>query len=117
VRVLVCGSRNWTNTGAIYSKLAEYGCGYAPFTLIHGNARGADSIAADYAKDRAKEILAFPANWNLYGKAAGAIRNRQMLEEGRPELVLAFWDGVSKGTWHMINLARKAGVKVEIIKP
>lgn len=116
MRVLVCGSRTWTDAPAIYRALAEQGCGYAPFTLIHGAARGADSIAAEYAREREAEVLAFPADWNRYGKAAGMIRNKQMLEEGKPELVLAFWDGESRGTQNMIDLATKAGVPVRVIK-
>lgn len=74
----------------------------------------AEDIARHY-QFAAFDIMAFPAEWNKYGKKAGYIRNAQMLEIGKPDLVLAFWDGVSRGTKMMIDLAKKAGVEVRII--
>ena len=57
--------------------------------------------------------LAYPANWKKHGRAAGPIRNKQMLEEAKPDLVIAFPGGA--GTANMVKQAREAGVKVEII--
>jgi hypothetical protein len=77
---------------------------------------GADSLAAAWAMSRGIPTLAFPADWKKDGKAAGFIRNATMLRDGRPELVVAFPGG--KGTAHMVNLARAAGVPVlESAKP
>jgi hypothetical protein len=86
--------------------------------IIHGAARGADSIGALKARllgwsfDR---ILAFPARWHEHGRAAGPIRNRRMLEE-KPDIVLAFHPNLalSKGTKDMVGIARKAGIEVEV---
>ena len=78
--------------------------------LIHGAARGADSLAAAWARSRGIPALAFPADWKQDGKAAGFIRNARMLRDGRPELVVAFPGG--NGTAHMVKLARSAGVTV-----
>jgi hypothetical protein len=88
-------------------------------TLIHGDARGADRTSevvftSGYFKNM-PEVLKFPANWNAHGKAAGYIRNKQMLDEGEPDLVMAFWDGVSPGTKNMVSQAEKAGVPVKVI--
>jgi hypothetical protein len=61
--------------------------------------------------------MEYPAQWHKYGRAAGPIRNQQMLAEGKPDLVLAFHDDIdgSRGTKDMVNRARRAGVKVEVI--
>lgn len=72
-------------------------------------------MAAQWAKDRGLPVQEFPANWNLYGKRAGPIRNGQMLEEGKPEMVVAFRGPNSRGTQNMINQAEKAGIPVQIV--
>ena len=83
---------------------------------MHGGARGADSIAGEEAKEFGLTVLAFSADWRRYGRAAGPIRNLQMLEEGKPDLVIAFHADLdhSKGTKDMVEQARKAGIKVEV---
>lgn len=80
--------------------------------VVCGMARGADSLGEKYAKSRGYQIDYFPANWNLYGKKAGYIRNEQMAKNA--DALVAFWDGQSKGTKHMINLAYKYNLKVRI---
>lgn len=83
-------------------------------TIIHGGAKGADSLADEWAKANGVPVEVFPADWETHGKAAGGIRNRQMLVEGRPDVVLAFAGGV--GTANMCAQARKAGVLVVEVK-
>src|SRR5690606_25211324 len=78
--------------------------------LIHGAARGADSIAGQWAASRGVEALSFPANWTRDGKAAGPIRNQRMLDEGQPDVVIAFPGG--GGTADMVRRAKAAGVQV-----
>lgn len=84
------------------------------FVLIHGDARGADRIADEWAKEALVEIEKYPADWKKHGKAAGPIRNRQMLKKGRPDYVIAFPGG--KGTADMVDIAKKAGVEVLVIE-
>lgn len=79
-------------------------------TIIHGGATGADSAAGDFANVHFCQELCFPADWNKYGMSAGPIRNKQMLDEGCPDLVVAFPGG--KGTANMVAQAKKAGIKV-----
>ena len=84
-------------------------------TMIAGEASGADFLAKVFALDEYGDIEAvsykgFPADWKKHGKAAGGIRNQQMLDEGKPDLVIAFPGGT--GTADMIRRARKAGVEV-----
>lgn len=93
------------------------------FVVIEGQCPkgGADLYAEQWAKAHAEEgveHLPFPADWEQYGKSAGPIRNRQMLKEGKPDLVVAFHDDLfaSKGTKDMVDVAMKAGVPVYHIR-
>lgn len=109
--VLVCGSRHWSDLAPIRRELAKL----PPNTLIiHGAAKGADSLAELAAKQLRLPSKAFPADWTNFGKAAGPIRNQRMLSEGNPDLVLAFHDNIqsSKGTKHMVDIATKHNVPV-----
>lgn len=77
----------------------------------------ADSIAAEWAQLNQQALVSFPAEWDVYGKSAGPVRNRQMLEEGKPDFVWAFKTHVqSRGTNHMVNIARKAGLPVYVVE-
>ena len=92
-KVLICGSRDWTAHEPIrawLSKLQDMGFD----TVIEGEARGADIIAREEAQLLGFTVMPFPANWRQFGRAAGPIRNRQMLDE-QPELVLAFHEYIS----------------------
>lgn len=121
---LICGDRNWTDRWLITSWLTSlWNCGYTK--IIEGEARGADSIAREEAEKIGFEILnrnedthGFPAEWDKYGKAAGPIRNIEMLDIGNPDLVLAFHNDImnSKGTKHMIAQARRRWIKVTLVK-
>jgi hypothetical protein len=82
-----------------------------PTKIIHGNARGADTMAADWATQMAIEVQSFPADWAAHGVFAGPHRNQQMLDDGKPELVVAFPTRKSTGTWDMVRKAKKAGVE------
>lgn len=124
MRVLICGSRTWTDkkaVGVVLSGLVVEGSGC--LTVIHGGARGADTLAAESAAwvicddFDLPEIVAFPADWTTHGKAAGPIRNQQMLDEGKPDVVWAFTDDLaaSKGTADMVRRARKAGLPVYVV--
>lgn len=114
MRVLVCGDRHWDQPMVILERLGKL----PPDTVvIHGACRGADRFAGEVADALGFEVEEYPAEWDLYGRAAGPIRNRQMLEEGKPDLVLAFHAdiGHSRGTKDMVAVAVKAEVPVEVI--
>lgn len=114
MRVLVCGDRNWPRYSVIRKRLEKLP---EDTIIVHGCARGADRIAGAVAKELGFKVEKFPADWKHYGKAAGPIRNKKMLKEGKPDLVLAFHSNLSasRGTKHMVTIARKAGVEVEVI--
>lgn len=133
MRVLVCGGRNYgwvdkkSHIGFNHEEYDlmewELNCitnpehgGKWSFEMICGMAFGADTMAYNWAKRHGVKVHEYPADWEKYGKRAGYIRNKQMLEEGKPDLVVAFPGG--KGTAMMVNLARQAGVRViEISHP
>lgn len=107
-RLLVCGDRNWDDLAAIkaWLKLLK------PRVVIHGAARGADTLAGEAARQLKIEVVVFPAQWARYGRGAGPIRNQQMIDEGRPDTVLAFHADLaaSRGTKDMLDRARRAGI-------
>ena len=118
MRVLVCGGReyaDWTKLeqtlGDLYWSLdlEEQNI----FVLISGGAAGADTLARRFARQNnlvPYNFEEYKADWDKYGKAAGFIRNQQMLDEGKPDLVIAFEGG--RGTADMIQRAKKAKIKV-----
>ena len=105
-RVLVCGGRDFDDYGFVREVL-DY---YAPTAVIHGAARGADSLAHRWAQSRCIAVESHPADWRTHGRAAGPIRNAKMLAEGKPDLVIAFPGG--NGTAHMVKIAKAKGVQV-----
>lgn len=115
MRVLVCGGRDfgveYPEYSWIWQVLDTLYADDEDMQIISGMATGADTAGADWARARGVSLFSFPANWDKHGKAAGYIRNKQMLEEGKPDLVIAFPGG--RGTANMIKLARDAGVPVE----
>lgn len=88
--------------------------------IISGGARGADTLGEKFANEYGLEIKRFIPNWDGLGKRAGYVRNAEMakyaVENGNDGMLIAFWDGVSKGTKHMIDLANRYGLEVHIIK-
>ena len=114
MRVLVCGSRDWTQSERIYARLLQLPKGTA---IIEGGARGADGYAGTFADDYGYPHIQVAANWEFYEKAAGMIRNSWMLDL-QPDLVIAFHPNIesSKGTKDTVTKARKLGIPVEIIQ-
>jgi hypothetical protein len=119
MRVIVCGSRTWNDRAAIADVLHDLALTLdTPLncTIVHGNARGADRIAAQEALKAGFYVEAHPADWEQHGKAAGPIRNQRMADLGA-DLCIAFWDGASAGTRHMVDLANRRAIRVKIVAP
>lgn len=111
MKIAVVGSRNFNNYQLLKNTLDKYKekCEL----IISGGAKGADKLAERYAKENGFEIKIFKPDWKRYGKGAGLIRNKQIVENA--DLIIAFWDGKSKGTAFTVNYAQKSGKEVEVI--
>ena len=121
-RVLVCGGRHWNLTEMTFAALDRLNEKHHIGVVIHGAARGADTMAGVWAKSRNIPVIEFPADWRpqyingrpnvtrSLDRSAGHRRNQQMLDEGHPDLVVAFPGG--PGTRSMIQKAQAAGVLV-----
>ena len=114
-RILVCGGRDYPHKEKVFDALGLV-CGglYPEPVIISGGARGVDQFAAEYAAMCCYEYIEFRANWCEYGKASGPIRNQRMLDECKPDIVMAFPGG--NGTRDMVNRARLAGIPVNEYK-
>lgn len=114
MRVLMCGDRNWTDEKSIREVLSNLVAFHSEVIVIEGEAPGADSISRDVAESMGIQVLKFPALWKTFGRAAGPVRNKQMLMEGKPDMVCAFHNNLrdSKGTKNMVRQAINAGVPV-----
>jgi len=114
MRVLICGDRNWSNFKVIEDFILTLP---KDTVIIEGDCRGADKISGFLARKYGHEVIPFPAHWETYGLKAGPIRNQQMIDEGKPDLVVAFHNDLknSKGTKDMVNKAISFGIQVKII--
>lgn len=114
-RIIITGSRNWTDHSVIERAL-ERATSDTPdgkIVIVHGGARGADSIADEIAAGWGLRIEVFKADWDRYGKAAGFIRNKAMAVAGG-DICLAFPLGESRGTRMMMDLAKKHHIPLEV---
>ena len=117
-RIIVCGGRDFNDYELFRKNMDEIMAEYPEVELVSGHARGADMFAERYASEHNVPIAVFKADWEKYGRAAGPIRNRKMLEYALEEdaVVIAFWDGESRGTRNMVSQAEKAGALVTVVR-
>ena len=114
MKTIIAGSRTF-NDYRYMCKCLNLDCFKNKISVvISGTANGADKLGERWAKENNIPIKKFPADWNKYRKAAGIIRNIEMAKHG--DILIAFWDGKSKGTNHMINHAREVGLKVYVFQ-
>ena len=117
MRVLVTGSRDWTDEEAIEVALAPLGTGGEPVTIVHGACpTGADAIAHKIALRYGYEVEPHPADWTTHGRAAGPIRNQEMVDLGA-DLCLAFPLSTSRGTWDCVRRAIEADITLTVRVP
>lgn len=113
LKVIIAGSRSFADREYLYSTcdgiLAPYN---RSIIIISGGARGADSLGEDYAIDRRHSLIRMPARWKEHGRSAGHIRNEKMARAA--DMLIAFWDGESKGTQDMIRRASVHGLDVRV---
>ena len=118
MRVIVCGSRHWNDRARVEYRLAELP---GDTTIVVGynpekdTPKGADRFAYQEAQKLGLDVEPHPAHWEQHGKPAGFIRNAEMGRLGA-DLCIAFWDGRSNGTLHMMNFAKSCGIPVEVVR-
>lgn len=126
LRVIIAGSRDFddfpklmNSCNDILFKITEQHNDLDKIRIVSGAARGADQLGEQYAKLVGYEVSKFPADWDGLGKRAGYVRNDEMakyaMENSNYGVLIAFWDGKSKGTKHMIDLAEKNGLELHIV--
>jgi len=116
-KVVIAGSRGFSNYKLLYEKCNEILREKRKthnIVVISGNARGADLLGEKYSSDMGFDLEVFHADWKKFGKSAGFRRNEQMAEVA--DGLIAFWDGKSSGTQHMINIAEEKGISTRVIK-
>jgi len=111
-RIIIAGGRNFNN----YELLKDY-CdtiliGPEKYTIISGKARGADALGERYAREKGYVIEEYPANWDMHGKSAGYKRNLEMANTA--DTLIVFWNEISKGTKHMIDIAKKYNLETHV---
>ncbi len=112
MRTIIAGSRGfWKPSFDIYMKFHAEGLGITQ--VVCGQARGPDTWGGEWAYANDIPIKYFPANWDMLGKRAGYVRNQQMADNA--DMLIAFWDGKSRGTKHMIDIANAKGLKVIVV--
>lgn len=114
--LIVAGSRSITDFESVCRHLDKHAlplAGGQPIEVVSGTAKGVDQLGERWARERGFEITHFPADWKRHGRAAGYRRNTQMAE--RATHLIAFWDGKSRGTMHMVRIAREKGLWVKVI--
>lgn len=126
LRVIIAGSRDFDDFPKLMNSSIEILTGISKkrndldrIRIISGTARGADKFGEQYAKIAGYELSKFPADWDGLGKRAGYIRNAEMakfaVEDDSYGVLIAFWDGQSRGTKHMIDLAKRYGLEVHVV--
>lgn len=111
MKVIIAGTRDYDDYAELVATI-ERTC-WTITEIVSGGAKGADALGETYAKSNNIPLHVFKANWDAHGKAAGPIRNREMAKYA--DALIAFWDGVSRGTGNMITEATNAGLKTHVL--
>ena len=115
MKIAIIGSRDFDNYNLVVATMEEFQTTHPPTTtIVSGGARGADTLGEKWANNNKIPIKIFLAEWKKHGKAAGLIRNKDIIENS--DHVVAFWDGESKGTKHSLGLCHKSNTPYSIIK-
>lgn len=114
MKVIIAGGRTFKDFDLLCKKVDKILSRQDEIEIVSGTARGADKLGERYAELRGYEVKRFPADWGNHGKAAGYIRNEEMAQYA--DALIAFWDGKSRGTQHMIRTAEEQGLKTRIIR-
>ncbi|MGJ8549359.1 DUF2493 domain-containing protein [Winogradskyella wichelsiae] len=113
MKIIIAGGRSFKDYEKLHQVCTKILSQQNKIEIVSGTANGADKLGEKFATDNGFSIKKFSANWDKFGKSAGYIRNAEMAEYA--DALIAFWDKKSRGTLHMINLAKRADLKIRII--
>jgi hypothetical protein len=115
MRVIIAGGRDFNNYSLLEEEMDFLNDRLAHcITVVSGGAKGADALGELWGRENDLRVRVFPAKWDEYGKSAGYRRNVDMANHS--EMLVAFWDGKSKGTKHMIDIALEKGLLVQVVR-
>lgn len=114
IKLIVAGSRDLADYTLVHTRLHYllHDIDHKRITIISGTARGVDRLGERFAAQYDMTLLKMPANWDKFGKSAGYRRNEEMAK--RANACVIFWDGKSKGTKHMIDLAKRYNLHLRV---
>ncbi len=112
MKVIIAGGRQFNDYSLLFDVCSHMLQNQKEVEIVSGTAGGADKLGERFAQEKGYALKQFPANWEKFGKGAGYIRNKEMAEYA--DALVCFWDGKSKGTKHMIDLAEKQGIRVKV---
>ena len=112
-KIIIAGTRTFNDYNLLESKLDFYLSKKSDIEIVSGTCYGKDLLGEQYAIKHNLPVKRFPADWNKYGRSAGPIRNAQMADYA--DACIVFWDGKSKGTKSMINLAKQKDLATRIV--
>ena len=113
-KIIVAGSRGFSDYDTLKDKLDYYLSNLTDIEIVSGGAKGADRLGEQYAELSGYPVKVFKADWDNLGKRAGMVRNKEM--SSYADYLVAFWDGKSVGTKAMIDMAKKDGLKVRVVR-
>ena len=123
LRIIIAGGRDFNDYNLLRNSVIKIITDKTALpdlaAIVSGMARGADKLGVQFADEMGLEIVRFPADWDGLGKRAGYVRNVEMAkfasEDDNNGMLIAFWDGKSKGTKHMIDTAKKHGLEIHVV--
>jgi hypothetical protein len=124
MKIIIAGGRDFNDYELLKSTMKNFLSSFMTvlepdeIEIVSGHARGADSLGEKFSNEFGCKLKIFPADWNFFGKSAGIIRNKEMLAYAKIDddsVLIAFWDGKSRGTKNMIDISKNAGLKVVVV--
>lgn len=123
-KIIIAGTRTFSDYGLLRKTVLQFvkekHMPKASVTIVSGKTRGADMLGERFAQEFGLEVAEFPADWDKYGKSAGYRRNEEMAcyaaQPCGKGFLIAFWDGKSHGTKHMVDIARLRGIETKVVR-
>ena len=115
MRVLICGGRHFEDADTVHRELVRLHWQRPIQVLIHGSVTGVGIAAEAWARRNGVAVIRYPPNWEYFGKRAESLRNAFMLEDSRPDLVVAFPGG--RHTADLVHRAKESSIQVIVVSP